>query len=423
VLGLAIGKIVIPLTPVQRAPVDEPLENYLSLQYYGNITVGNNSFPVLFDTGSHLIWLRGPNLAFSFKSGNSWTPYNHPKTSLSEKACSIQYLKGNLEGTSYQDSLTWDGSSTTIWVMEAESGVDLDYNEFNGIVGMSYGTTSDACTSNFMGSLVSSGIVEHDIFAFYLTGDTTGNDMVVGGYKEELSYVTIPLYYSDIFWMVKAGGMNYYKTDIKMIVDTGTSLILMNTVLGARMFRKRADFSDWVNTGGVSLYKTTMPCTDVFKDLHFYLGDVEMILRVEDYTVSDSGYCLLPIMPFTKQYSYQEDVLLGDVWIRKFGTVFDRTNSQVKFVSTKDVRTGVSMPSGADAYDDGTPYSYDSSPTPSPTSSPSNPGYDYPDNSSIGGGIVALIVVGALVSGLAVGACVYYACKRQRQQQINYVRV
>lgn len=217
-------------------PVD--VHNYMDAQFYGPISMGTpgQELQMIFDTGSSNLWVPGA----SCSNCGAHPKYDSSKSGTYEKngtAFNIQYGSGPVSGFLSRDAVTV-GDLTVKGQTFAEvtdvSGLGLAYKagKFDGILGLAFqGISVDHIPPVFQ-TMVSQGLVDQPVFAFYLS-DVSGADgeMDLGGvdekhYTGEISYVPL---ISETYWQIaldamKIGGESV-TTVQKAIVDTGTSLL------------------------------------------------------------------------------------------------------------------------------------------------------------------------------------------------------
>jgi hypothetical protein len=80
-------------------------------------------------------------------------------------------------------------------------------------------------------------------------------------------------------------------------------------------------------------YTVTCSRKSELPTLSFTIGGKEFTLTGEDYTLSVSGECLLGIMGIDVPAPRGPLWILGDVFLRKYYTVFDYGNSQIGFAT------------------------------------------------------------------------------------------
>ncbi|XP_025264613.1 lysosomal aspartic protease isoform X3 [Camponotus floridanus] len=322
--------------------VSEPLSNYYDAQYYGNITIGTppQSFSVLFDTGSSNLWVPSAKCAsddeacldhhkyYSSKS-STYKPINTP--------FAIQYGTGSLTGFLSSDIVTIAGlpvKDQGFAEAVEQPGDTFVYSEFDGILGMGYPEISvDGVTPVFV-NMFKQHLVEQPIFSFYLSRDPSameGGELILGGsdpnhYDGDFTYVPVTEEGYWQFTMDRIEMSDYVVTENKQaIADTGTSLIVgpnSDIDIINEFIQAKSDGS--VDCGSVDQLPTiSIVLGGVIHDLS---SDDYILRNVENgYETCSSGF----------ESSGSELWILGDVFLRKYYSVYDMGNNRVGFALSK----------------------------------------------------------------------------------------
>ncbi|XP_022656687.1 cathepsin D-like [Varroa destructor] len=325
----------------------EPINNYIDAQYYGPISIGNppQTFQVVFDTGSSNLWVPSSQCPITNVACLLHNKY-HSDKSLSYvsngTAFNIQYGSGSVSGRLSTDSVLVSGvriSNQTFAEIFKESGISFIAAKFDGILGMAYPEISVLRVLPLFDEMIRQNAINKAIFTFYLTRDPdhpTGSELVIGGidekhYKGEISYfpVTKKGYWEFRMDKVTVGGkIDFCAHGCAVIADTGTSLIAgpvaeikkLNEAIGAAPFMN----GEYVVTCN---NLSNMPnVTFFFSGKPFTLSPKDYVLKMSQgpFPVCLSGFIGLDV-PRGPLW------ILGDVFIGKYFTVFDRVNDQVGF--------------------------------------------------------------------------------------------
>uniref|UniRef100_A0A8C4KRV4 Cathepsin D n=1 Tax=Equus asinus TaxID=9793 RepID=A0A8C4KRV4_EQUAS len=320
-------------------PVPELLKNYMDAQYYGEIGIGTppQCFTVVFDTGSSNLWV--PSVHCKLLDIACWIhhKYNSGKSSTYVKngtTFDIHYGSGSLSGYLSQDtvSVPCNMALSTVRGVKVERqtfgeatkqpGITFIAAKFDGILGMAYPRISVNNVLPVFDNLMEQKLVDKNIFSFYLNRDPAaqpGGELMLGGidskyYKGSLSYYNVTRM---AYWQIHMEGvevgesLTLCKGGCEAIVDTGTSLIV----------------------GPVEEYM--IPCEKVssLPEVTVKLGDQSYKLSSEDYTlkVSQAGktICLSGFMGMDIPPPGGPLWILGDVFIGRYYTVFDRDQNRV----------------------------------------------------------------------------------------------
>ena len=361
-LALAMGTVTIPLQRIHETEEEQyayykslqlrkalrqssslrgdnvPLTNYMDAQYYGPVQIGTppQDFKVIFDTGSSNLWVPSSS-CFSISCFTHHT-YHSGRSSTFQKngtAISIQYGSGAVSGHISRDTVTWGGQqikSVLFGEMTKMNGASWVAGKFDGILGMAWPMISELGIQPVFMTGYDQGVYSENSFAFYLTktANEEGSEMTLGGYDSSkapngFNYVKLA---KDWYWYIdidsiSVGSSSVSITDLKGIVDTGTSLLV-----------GKKDIVDQINQ---FVGKVESDCSnyDNLPSVEFTIGGVKYTLPSTSWvlklTVLGSTECMDGFDSLELPSYMGNAIILGDLFIKTFYTHFDYGNNRVGF--------------------------------------------------------------------------------------------
>ncbi|KAI8350972.1 aspartic peptidase domain-containing protein [Mortierella sp. GBAus27b] len=321
-----------------------PLSNYMNAQYYGEISIGTppQKFSVVFDTGSSNLWVPSTHCSSlaclmhrRFSSGVSSTFQANGTT------FAIQYGSGSLEGIISNDELAVGGmvvKHQDFGESTKESGLAFVLGKFDGIFGLGYNTISVLGAVPPFYNMVNQSLVDEPVFAFYLgqAGSSLGGQMTLGGVDPD--HFEGDLKYHDVrrkgYWEIELNkiklGDEELELDAGAAIDTGSSLIVLQTTL-AEMINKQ------IGAKRTSAGQYTVDCSVVpsLPDFSFFFGETEYTLKGSDYILNSGGNCMSGFMGMNFPEAMGDLWIVGDVFLRKFYSVYDVGKNRVGFAPAK----------------------------------------------------------------------------------------
>ncbi|GAB1285406.1 Cathepsin E [Apodemus speciosus] len=360
--------------------VNEPLINYLDMEYFGTISIGTppQNFTVIFDTGSSNLWV--PSVYCTSPACKSH-PVFHPSQSSTYTEVgnhfSIQYGTGSLTGIIGADQVSVEGLTVEgqqFGESVKEPGQTFVNAEFDGILGLGYPSLAVGGVTPVFDNMMAQNLVSLPMFSVYLSSapalpagevcsdgqkqdqnslelnPTTcmfvsqglsdpqggsGSELTFGGYDPShfsgsLSWIPVT---KQGYWQIALDGIQVGDTvtfcseGCQAIVDTGTSLI---TGPSNKIKQLQEAIGATPMDGEYAVDCATL---NTMPDIAFLINGVSYTLSPTAYILPDlvdgmqfcgSGFQGLDIQPPAGPLW-----ILGDVFIRQFYSVFDRGNNQV----------------------------------------------------------------------------------------------
>lgn len=323
-----------------------PLKQFMGAQYFAQISLGTppQKFQVILDTGSSNLWI--PSKQCKSIACLLHAKYDSSRSSTAVangSAFEIQYGSGSMTGFVSQDTFSI-GDLTVPKLLFAEAtqepGMAFAFGKFDGILGLAYPSIAvNHITPPFV-QMVEQGLLDEAKFAFWLgaVGASTGGEIDIGGanpahYTGELKAAKVirKAYWEVAMSNVKFGGDTIpVASSASAAIDTGTSLIVMSKASAAKLNAKIGAKRTW--SGQYMVDCATAPS---LADLSFNLGDHQFTLSASDYLLNVQGSCMSTFMGMDLPGPLANMWIVGDVFLRKYYTVYDYENNEVLFAEAK----------------------------------------------------------------------------------------
>ncbi|NXW67022.1 CATE protein, partial [Hirundo rustica] len=323
---------------------NEPLINYLDMEYFGQISIGTppQNFTVVFDTGSSNLWV--PSVYCVSKACATHSRFQPTQSSSYQvigTPFSIQYGTGSLTGIIGSDQVAVEGltvSNQQFAESISEPGKAFLDADFDGILGLAYPSLAVDGVTPVFDNMMAQNLVELPIFSVYMSSNPEsplGGEVLFGGFDTSrftgtLNWVPVT---QQGYWQIQldniqlGGTVTFCASGCQAIVDTGTSLIAGPT----KEIRELQNLIGAVSVDGE--YAVECSSLDAMPDLTFTINGLPYTLSAQAYTLVESGDGIT----FCTSGFQGNDVppptgplwILGDVFIRQFYSVFDRGNNMV----------------------------------------------------------------------------------------------
>jgi len=342
--------------------VEVQLSNYLDTQYTGIISVGrkSNKLRVVFYTGSTLLWVNSircndfeckEHTKYDYEKSPHFTPVEE------DDLYSTLFGSGELTGVLSKD---WVYVGDLIvknyeFAEIVRQQAILDDAAFDGVMGLSFPEQDEGFGNliSIIDAIKDQGLLKKNIFSFYLQRDVDIADskIIFGGYDEDLLIKPISWggVVSNDYWMIKGdnilvGGkdLGLCATPCYFIMDTGTSILTGPTFQLDLLLDSITVDDDCKN------YYDLPDITFVIDGQEFSLSPVDYVLTITSsesnlpYStpeVEDIQDCVSVFYPMDLSDQQNGNVwILGDTFLSKFYTIFDRDNMRVGVARQKDLR-------------------------------------------------------------------------------------
>ncbi|KAJ2800371.1 aspartic proteinase precursor [Coemansia helicoidea] len=321
-----------------------PIANYMNMQYYGEIGIGTppQKFKVLFDTGSSNLWV--PSVECTSIACFLHSKYDHTQSSsyvANGTYISLRFGSGSLEGYLSEDTLTVGDiivESQQFAEATKEPGLTFTFDRFDGVFGLGHDTISAKGVVPPFYHMVNRKLIDEPVFSLYLSDTANGDDgeLIFGGYNSkhfegDLKWANVR---SRKYWEVDLEAAQFGDDEIAMsrtgaAIDTGSSLLVLPTTLADMLNNRIGAKKD--STG-----KYTLDCASVpsLPSLSLTFGGVKYTLDAKDYVIEVPGQCISGFMGMDTPDS-GEVWIIGDIFLRKFYTVYDLGNNRIGFAKAR----------------------------------------------------------------------------------------
>jgi hypothetical protein len=321
------------------------------MQYIGELQVGTppQTLTFVFDTGSSWLWLPSTNCTACHNS-TQFDPFASTTFNTTGIELDLQYGQGNASGVISSDTVSFSSPKLTATnqpFILVDRDADLDGFDADGILGLAFDSLSDGYPT-FVQNLKAQGVIDKAIFGFYLNDDHFSDEDVelkseitIGGYdavkyanEETIHWMKV---FNTGYWSLPISHVKFEGTQLKgpatlAIIDTGTSLLIgpsyQVSQINNAINKKHKEFCATSDEG-----LTLCEC-DRIKDiegLSFIIEGVEYYVAPKHLFLEIFGFCAMLVQP------WDEDIwILGDVFLRRYYSIYDMDNLQIAFVSYGD---------------------------------------------------------------------------------------
>ncbi|KAJ2773914.1 aspartic proteinase precursor [Coemansia nantahalensis] len=318
-----------------------PISNYMNTQYYGEIDIGMppQKFKVLFDTEASNLWV--PSVDCTSDGCSNHSRYNHTQSSSytgNNTPISFGFGTDSLEGYLSYDTITvGDITVEAQEFAEVTTGFGPMYasSRFDGVFGLGYDTTSGEGMAPPFYTMANQQLLKEPVFSLYLSDTANGDDgeIVFGGYNSEhfegdFKWANV---YRPGYWEVELQGAQFGDYVLEMdptgaALATGSSMLVMPAMVADMLNEKIGAKKN--STGQHTLDCASVPTLPPFS---LTFGGVDYILDGKDYVLNVQGQCISGFVGVDNSDPSTQTWIIGDIFLRKFYTVYDMGNGRVGF--------------------------------------------------------------------------------------------
>jgi len=326
--------------------------NIYASEYYGQLSIGTpaQSFKMVFDTGSGNIIVPCSTctdpacLTHSrFDSNASSTskpimssdePLLVAKEGRHRSSVTVTFGTGEMTGLFVRDRVCIGEICSEMNFITATQESDDPFKDvpFDGILGLALPQLAEAQEFSLVDSMVKSQSLKQNLFSVYFAqGDHEHSEIVFGGYSKER--MLTPIIWVPVsnpgYWQVAMRDLfldeeplNLCGSGCQVAVDTGTALIAGPSRLIRKLLEKIRVASDCSNF-------------DELPELGFMINGEMLVMRPIDYVERSEEGCILGLMSLDIPPPRGPLFILGDPFLRKYYTIYDRERLRVGFSIAK----------------------------------------------------------------------------------------
>jgi len=306
----------------------------MNAQYTTAVEIGTpaQTFTIVPDTGSSNLWV------YSKKcwSAACWThdTFDASKSSTYQadgEKFEIQYGSGSVKGTVSKDTVNFGGLTDTDFSfgeVTSVKGASFLAGEMSGILGLAY----DSISVDNLPTFFTAANTSQKSFSFYLGTLPEKSYMYVPGWdmtNEEHMFKGVQTHkvVEEKYWGINLTSMRQGTTNIDTsgylaVIDSGTSLLVGPKALTDKLIDGISVEQDCSNLDSLPEIGFNFDGTD------YALSPSDYVLQVTQLGKTE---CLLGVqsMDFPEGFNY---FIVGDVFMRKYPTLFDMDNNSVAFL-------------------------------------------------------------------------------------------
>lgn len=330
--------------PIQKE-VHLTLANIKNTQYIGKIGVGTppQSLNVIFDTGSTNLWVTSVQCLSKYCKNNE--KYDNSLSTSHESLdidLEVEFGTGAVKGVISQDIISIGHlqiQSQIFAEIREENGEVFKETKFSGILGLAFPGMSANHYTPIFDNIINQKLLSSNQFSFYFSEYPKQESVVIFGendpkyFKEPILWFPVSRKY---YWEIEMSdiSINGQKMNLcffdkcRIALDTGTSLITGPSREVVQLLKVLNIKEDCRNL-------------DEMPTLIFHVGEYEFPLHPADYILRNKDInrngtlCRVGLMPLDVPKPKGPLWVFGDIFIRKYYSVFDRDNERIGLALAK----------------------------------------------------------------------------------------
>jgi len=325
-----------------------PIKDFLNTQYFGPITIGTpgQTFNVVFDTGSSNLWVYDSSCAAaghvscmlhnSFKAHES-TTFRHEHGIMG-----VHYGGGIIKARLSRDTIHLDNIAIPNQLFGSTYFAEGKFGKSDGILGLAMPALATHHSIPVFDHIAKEHLLPHPQFAFYLSNHAAGDNSEFSlGAPNPARMATEFNYHnlinSNDYWAVKMDDIELNgkrlnacdneKGYCKLVVDSGTSFLTAPFAATREMLPHMHSQRDCSNVGELP-------------EIAYIIEGKRYPLTADDYVVKvhhkgRGVQCITGLMHLDVPAPRGPVFILGDVFMRKYYSLFDRKNNRVGLALAK----------------------------------------------------------------------------------------
>jgi len=356
--GKLLGSAIVDTNTGKVKEYKLPLIDINNSQYVGRIQVGEPKhgsrpqyFDVIFDTGSSNLWI---NSDLCRSQACMLHKRFHPRQSRSYKKLdiemSVQFGTGNIDGFLAQDTFTLGPLKVkhqAFGQITNEIGQVFVSGKFDGILGLSFPSLSAHSYTPVFDSIIKQKLLTTNMFSFYYTALPQQNSAILLGapardlYEGHIQWVQVS---KPLYWEIQLVDIEYDGVPLgvcrdgpcKAVVDTGTSLLTGPSQEVTKLLRKLSVHRDC--TQQHQLKKLTYILSDRNGQYRFDVEPDYYVLKSAARGAGRPKFCRAGFMALDVPQPRGPLWILGDLFLRRWMSVFDRDAHRIGFARPKPIQ-------------------------------------------------------------------------------------